>query len=134
MSEFHDRLYRMIAGEVPEPQPGSILDFLKRGETKPLAADDFKAMSKLIQEANETAPRCHGFLAHHSVPYGKLYRQWDTKGRLWCWVNKGWIADLERGAQKRSWVPGDPIYDIYTIPVIDAHAVNRRLQFGENDE
>lgn len=123
----------MIAGDVPKPEPGSLLDLARRGETR-LTADDFKAMSKIIHEANESAPRCHGFLAHHAVPYGRLYRQWDTKGRLWCWVNKGWIADMPRMARKSSLIPGDQIYDIFAVPIIDVHAVNRRLQFGESDE
>lgn len=134
MSGFHDRLLKLIAGDTPTREPGSLLDLVLRGETKPMTADDFRRMSTLIEEANESAPRCHGFLAHHGVPFGRLYRQWDTKGRLWCWVNKGWIADLSRAAEKSSWVPGDPIYDIHAVPIIDVHARDRRLQSGESDE
>jgi hypothetical protein len=99
---------------------------------KALIVDTFFDIVKIADEAREQAPVCSGFLAHHSVPYGRLYRQWDTKGRLWCWVNKGWMADLPV-ASKKSWAPGDPIYDIHAVPVIDVHARNRRLQFGEDD-
>lgn len=128
-----DKLNELIGG-TPPPEPGSLLDAIRRGEPNTMTPATFKELSTLIREADERAPRCHGFLAHHAVPYGKLYRQWDTKGRLWCWVNKGWIADMPHAAKKSSWVPGDHISDIYAVPVIDVHAVNRRLQFGESDE
>lgn len=131
--DFIQRLNDLIAGEVSQPEPGSILDLVKRGETTPMTKDAFMEMAATVREANERAPVCHGFLAHHSVPWGRLYRQWDTKGRLWCWVNKGWIFDQKQGKAKPRPFSLDRISDIYTIPVIDVHAVNSRLQFGESD-
>lgn len=130
MSEFFDRLNEILGGKIPDPEPGSLMDLLKRGETTPLTRETFMDLHKIVDEAREAAPVCSGFLAHHAVPYGKIYRQWDTKGRLWCWVNKGWMADLPR-AERESWKPGDAIYDIHAIPVIDVHARDRRLELGE---
>lgn len=45
---------------------------------------------------NAMPPAPSGIRAHHSVPYGRLFRQWDTKGRLWVWANAGMIQDLPR--------------------------------------
>lgn len=35
-----------------------------------------------------------GIRAHHAVPFGSAFRQWDTNGELWVWANAGEIADL----------------------------------------
>lgn len=37
-------------------------------------------------------PRC--FMAHHAVPYGRVIRQWNTRGELLLWVNRGEVMDL----------------------------------------
>lgn len=34
--------------------------------------------------------------ASHAVPYGQVFRQWNTRGALELWVNRGWVADLPR--------------------------------------
>lgn len=53
-------------------------------------------------------------LTHHSVPYGRTFRQWDTDGHLFVWVNQGEIADLEQ----RAWRGDGPLF--YGIPVVRA--------------
>lgn len=40
-------------------------------------------------------------VAHHSVPYGRVFRYYDTKGRLVAYVNRGQIADLPRMPRAR---------------------------------
>lgn len=34
--------------------------------------------------------------ASHRVPYGRVFRQWNTRGELEVWVNRGLIHDLPR--------------------------------------
>jgi hypothetical protein len=41
-------------------------------------------------------PAPHAIMAHHSVPYGRAFKQWDARGRLLIWANRGEIADLPR--------------------------------------
>lgn len=58
-----------------------------------LAIEDFKNWMVFLDEW-PTQPS--GFICDHRVPYSKVYRQWDTQGRLWVWVNRGMIEDLPR--------------------------------------
>jgi hypothetical protein len=37
------------------------------------------------------------FIAHHSVPYGRVFRQWMTNGDLVVWVNRGEVEDPVHG-------------------------------------
>lgn len=53
--------------------------------------DDLKAQMAII---NDQPPCPRAILVSHLVPYGELYRQWDTSGRLFVWVNRGQVADL----------------------------------------
>ena len=39
-------------------------------------------------------------VAHHGVPWGRTFRQWDTAGRLVVWVNRGQLHD-ELGEPRR---------------------------------
>lgn len=39
-------------------------------------------------------PPIWAIFAHHSVPWGRRYRQHMTDGRLIVWVNRGEIAEL----------------------------------------
>lgn len=41
-------------------------------------------------------PIPRALLMNHAVPYGRLFRQWDTNGDLWIWINPGQIYDLPR--------------------------------------
>jgi hypothetical protein len=56
-------------------------------------------------------PRC--FMAHHAVPYGRCFHQWNTRGELLVWVNAGEIADISRR-------PGNPSFVdlLASIPVV----------------
>jgi len=66
-------------------------------------------------------PRPHCFMAHHSVPYGRVYSQWDTRGRLLVWVNRGEIADIPRHATRRGYAIAPNAIDITmltSIPVV----------------
>jgi hypothetical protein len=58
-------------------------------------SDLFKACMDLIERLRDVPPRTF-IMAHHSVPYGRVYRQWNTHGHLLLWVNRGLIADLPR--------------------------------------
>ena len=64
-------------------------------------------------------PKC--FMAHHAVPYGQLYRQWNTKGELLVWVNRGEVADLTR--RKPNYAIAPNAIDtalLASIPVVNA--------------
>lgn len=63
------------------------------GEPEPLTAMFARLREELIA-AEPEVPHAHGMLASHKVPYGKFPRQWDTKGRLWLWVNRGELEDM----------------------------------------
>jgi hypothetical protein len=73
--------------------------------TSPL--DDFVAWQRKL---NSLPPAPHSILTSHAVPYGRAYRQWDSKGRLLIWVNRGEVADLPRAAPGT--LGGPPIFGI----------------------
>jgi hypothetical protein len=69
-------------------------------------------------------PRC--IMASHLVPYGRVYRQWNTRGELLLWANRGEIADLPR-AERASAAFGIDVAvstlapaDSFGIPVVNA--------------
>lgn len=51
---------------------------------------DLRAMSGKI---GALPPRPAGIRLAHSIPYGRVFRQWDTKGRLWVWCHRGALLD-----------------------------------------
>jgi len=57
---------------------------------------EIKAWASLAPPSTE--PRA--IRAHHSVPLGRIFRQWNAAGELHVWVNRGEIHDLPR-AKKR---------------------------------
>jgi hypothetical protein len=54
----------------------------------------YEEFRRMAREIAALPPPPRAFLMHHSVPYGKLFRQWDTRGHLYVWVNPGEIFDL----------------------------------------
>lgn len=58
--------------------------------------DVFAEMRRVSEMVAALPPRPKCFMAHHSVPYGRVYRQWNTKGELLVWVNRGEVADMAR--------------------------------------
>lgn len=54
----------------------------------------FEALRTMQDRLASLPPRPWCFMASHSVPYGRVYRQWDTRGRLLVWVNRGEVADM----------------------------------------
>jgi hypothetical protein len=66
-------------------------------------SDPFKTFMAAMVRLRDVPPRTF-IMAHHSVPYGRVYRQWDTQGHLLLWVNRGLIADLPRAT-----VPGSDL-------------------------
>lgn len=51
-------------------------------------------------------------LASHAVPYGKVFRQWFTDGKLRVWVNRGELEDLPRAEH------GIEIFNDALLPVV----------------
>lgn len=45
-------------------------------------------------EAIKGPPIPRGLRTSHSVPYGRVFRQWDTRGDLWLWVSRGQVEDM----------------------------------------
>jgi hypothetical protein len=57
--------------------------------------EDFRKAHELVMSfKRDWLPMPWRIMASHSVPYGRVYRQWDAKGRLLLWVNRGAIHDL----------------------------------------
>lgn len=66
-------------------------------------------------------PRC--FMASHSVPYGRVFRQWNTRGDLLVWVNRGEIADPARRKDRSEYGIAPNAIDtaaLMAIPVVNA--------------
>src|SRR4051794_11020600 len=62
-----------------------------------LAEDDVISAFRRMRGALDAAPPAiRRIRAHHSVPYGRAYRQWNTRGELEVWANRGEIEDLPR--------------------------------------
>lgn len=50
--------------------------------------DDFMAdLQRAITMVENMPPSPHAIRMHHSVPVGRIFRQWDTRGRLFIWAN-----------------------------------------------
>jgi hypothetical protein len=48
------------------------------------------------EELRTRPPAVARIRASHRVPYGRSYRQWNTRGELEVWANRGELADLPR--------------------------------------
>lgn len=46
-----------------------------------------------IAASLDDTPVARAILASDAVPFGTVRRQWDTKGRLYVWVNRGQVND-----------------------------------------
>lgn len=60
-------------------------------------------MSDMLDEIRELSrrleampPRISRFYATHSVPYGRVFRMWTTRGELIAYINRGEVADMRR--------------------------------------
>lgn len=40
-----------------------------------------------------------GVRASHAIPYGRYFKQWDTNGRPWLWVNRGEVEDMPHASR-----------------------------------
>lgn len=56
-----------------------------------LVLNDLRRFQRIV---SETPKLPDALMAHHSVPYGRSYRQWRTDGRLIVWVNRGMVAEF----------------------------------------
>lgn len=56
----------------------------------------YKMLLEWQARIDSLSPMPRRIFAHHSVPYGRCYRQWMTNGDLVVWANRGEIADLPR--------------------------------------
>lgn len=77
----------------------------------------FEALKVIGDQYKDLPPVPSGFLASHSVPYGRVFNQWDTKGRLWVWCNRGEVADLPWEPAPRASPPGSEPLLNWGIPV-----------------
>lgn len=73
--------------------------------------DDLLAMMAKVEKL---PPPIHRIRASHAVPYHKIYRQWNTKGQLEIWCNRGAIHDLPR---KRPTHPAVIADGLSSVPV-----------------
>lgn len=66
-------------------------------------------------------PRPHCVIASHAVPYGRIFRQWDTRGRLLIWANRGEFADIPTRTPGYAIAPGSLDASLLSaIPVVFA--------------
>lgn len=84
-----------------------------------------KPLHEQVQLVEKVQPLVHAIWMSRHVPLGKVYRQWDSQGKLLIWVNKSVIENLpERELPKRT-----PLLSLMRfptgIPVIDGDYPNR---------
>lgn len=76
-----------------------------------------------VEVINEMPIPPSGIRAAHGVPWGRVFRQWDTRGRLWLWVNRGWLEDLPRAK------PLGPGLEIITSPLCPPSVVGIQVYY-----
>lgn len=50
-------------------------------------------MHEMLRLPPDAPPVAQAVLVSHSVPWGKVYRQWSTLAKLYVWCNPGWLMD-----------------------------------------
>jgi hypothetical protein len=60
-------------------------------EARPSLIASLREWSEMVAKL---PPRPWCIKASHAVPFGRVYRQWDTRGRLIVWANRGEIEDI----------------------------------------
>lgn len=89
-----------------------------------MTVDPVDAIRAAAERLADAPPPIRCLLASHAVPYGQVYRQWDTNGELFVWVNRGEIADVTSYAARRDdgWAIGANAVDssmLSAIPVMN---------------
>lgn len=51
-------------------------------------------LKRMMTEVDKLPPRPRYFIARHDVPYGRVFRMWDTRGQMHAYVNRGEIHDM----------------------------------------
>lgn len=78
-----------------------------------------RTAARLIADLSP-APKC--IMAHHFVPHGQVYRQWNTRGELLWWANRTEIEELPRhAARSDGWAIAPNAIDtamLASVPVI----------------
>lgn len=87
---------------------------------RPPAPFDPEHMHYMIAETRRVRdgapPVPFAIMCHNAVPHGRTFRQWDTRGRLFAWVNRGQMEAMPRVYKDRkAW----PIAAV-GIPVVNA--------------
>lgn len=90
------------------------------------SAFDFVAQFRRLQaDLDALPPRPRAIYTNHSVPFGRVYRQWTSHGDLIIWVNRGEFEDMPRmkteQIAKAFDVPSHLLFSpaIYGIPVVN---------------
>lgn len=60
------------------------------------AGDFMVSVEREMEKARRLAPGVYRIIGRHDVPYGRVFRYYDTKGRLIAYCNRGELADLPR--------------------------------------
>jgi hypothetical protein len=87
----------------------------RRNDLTDSDADLLDAIRMAYELVESFPPRPWVVRASHSVPYGRVYRQWDTRGRLIVWANRGEIADLKHGTPSKD---NFALTSLLAIPVV----------------
>jgi hypothetical protein len=54
------------------------------------------ALTKMQAQVEAMPPRCSRIYAVHSVPYGRVFRMWTTRGEMIAYINRGEMEDVPR--------------------------------------
>jgi len=101
--ESIEDVVRRVGGQVVEGILGQITTDAPRPRelTAKAAIDDLRQWSDRLREV---PPAPHVVRAHYKVPFNRVFRQWDTAGRLILWVNRLQLEALPRREAQPSWL------------------------------
>jgi hypothetical protein len=49
---------------------------------------------RMNEELDMLPPRPRYFIARHDVPYGRVFKMWDTRGQMHAYINRGQVHDM----------------------------------------
>lgn len=64
------------------------------GTLPPMRGDMLAKLRAMSAELAAAPPVPARIMASHAVPYGRAYRQWNARGDLIVWANRGEIEDM----------------------------------------
>lgn len=117
MSAIFDNSPSGLRRQMIESASREVRKAIDAGQMTMPPVDLADATREAVQAFAKLPPPIAGIRTSHHVPYGRTFRQWDTRGRLWVWVNRGEVEDLPRGPRPTPGGVNVVAYDFNAIPI-----------------